>query len=365
MKTNIPKVLIAILLLVFTSVACEPAEAPSRRGRRATQATLPITGDWVRHHENPVLRVPDERAIAADPVIIFDPSMKRYRIWFAHVGAHPRGEPAARIGYAESGEGFRWENFRWEMVPLGKRDAWDERHVETPHVIYDEQERDPARRYKMWYSGLSWKMTYQIGHAVSPDGISWRKLAREQSPFGQEGLVLALQPGEIAVSDPSVLWRNGEYHMWFSMMTDKGGGRLDGGIGYAKSKDGVRWVRHAKNPVITGSGWDTQWGVWGYPGIPYVLWDGHKYELWYNAGLFPKEINGDPAKQTLGYASSEDGVNWRKLDHPILMPDTSRPYEAQGWMPGPAAIYQGSRTLLYYPTIANERISLSVAIRQR
>jgi hypothetical protein len=89
------------------------------------------------------------------------------------------------------------------------------------------------------------------------------------------------------------------------------------------------------------------------------------YELWYNAGLYKGEGPADPSKQTLGYATSEDGVTWKKLDRPILTPDPSRSYEAHGWMPGPAAIYHGSRTLLYYPTMANDRVSLSVAIRQK
>lgn len=352
-----------VLLLAFTTLACQELVSTFQRDRRATP--LPTTGDWSRYDGNPVLRVPNDRAIVADPVIFFDSSMRRYRIWFGHVAAHPRGVPGARIGYGDSTDGFRWENFRWEIVPLGRRDAWDERHVETPHVIFDEQERDPAKRYKMWYSGLSWKTVYQIGYATSPDGLRWQKLPREQSPSGQEGLVVALQPGEIAVSDPTVLRRERTYHMWFSMMTDRGGGRLDGGIGYATSKDGVRWTRHPNNPVVSGSGWDAQWGVGGYPGIPYVLWNGSMYELWYNAGLYKGEGPADPSKQTLGYATSEDGVTWKKLDRPILTPDPSRSYEAQGWMPGPAVIYQGSRTLLYYPTMANDRVSLSVAIRQK
>ncbi len=153
------------------------------------------------------------------------------------------------------------------------------------------------------------------------------------------------------------------YHLWFSMLRLKHG-KADGGIGYATSSDGIRWKRHP-NPVVRGSGWDARWGVEGWPGIPYVLWNGQEYELWYHAGLYPKDARVDPSKQGIGYASSTDGIRWRKLDHPILVPDTSQPSEAQGWFPGTAAIYQGSRTLLYWPAIANNRIALNLAVRER
>ncbi len=344
-------------ILLFVAFACVSAQA-------APMASLRGSGEWVRFPSNPVLRAPDDRAIVADPSILFDPARRRYRMWFGHVGVGLQGGPAARIGYGDSPDGVRWSNLAFELVPLGAQGAWDDRHVETPRVIRDDGEPDPAKRFKMWYSGLTGEHTYRIGYATSADGLTWRKLPAGQSPYGKAGLVLDVQDGELAVSDPTVLQRNGRYHLWFSMLSLRGG-KPDGGIGYATSEDGIRWRRHPASPVVRGSGWDARWGVEGWPGIPYVLWSGQEYELWYHAGLYPKDARVDPSKQAIGYAASKDGVRWRKLDHPILVPDTSQPSEAQGWFPGTAAIYQGSRTLLYWPAIANNRIALNLAIRER
>jgi len=328
-------------------------------------AQLQVAGGWVRYEKNPVLVVPSERAVAADPTVIFDPSQNRYRMWFGHIARHPRGGPSARIGYADSPDGLRWENLRFEVVPIGGKMAWDERHVEAPHVILDREERDPNKRYKMWYSGLTGKRTYRIGYATSPDGLAWRKLPPNQSPYQKEGLVLDLQQGEVAVSDPSVLKRDGTYHLWFTMMKAKADGTLERGIGYATSSDGAGWARHPKNPVISGSDWDARWGAEGWPGAPYVLWNGRFYEMWYNAGLYPIQTKADPAKQAIGYATSEDGVSWRKLNLPILAPQASRPSESQAWVPGIAVVYNYSRTFLYYPAVAKDQVSLHLAIKQR
>lgn len=343
-----------LFLIVPLGVLTNTSAAPS----------LQVTGDWVRHEQNPVLRVPNDRALVADPTVLFDPDRNRYRLWFGHIARHPRRGVAARVGYADSPDGLRWVNVRFELVPLGKQGSWDDRDVETPHVILDDAEKDPAKRYKMWYSGLTKKHTFRIGYATSPDGLSWRKLPADRSPYRQEGLVLGLEGTEVAVSDPAVLRRGETYHMWFAMLKIKADGTLDRGIGYATSADGARWTQHPRTPVIRGSEWDDQWGVEGWPAQPYVLWNGRFYEMWYSAGLYP-EGSADPAKQAIGYATSDDGVNWSKKDRPILLPDVSRQSEAQGWMPGPAAIYVGGRTFVYYPAVANDRVALHLTIRNR
>lgn len=337
-----------VLVLFLHLVLVGPRSAPASH--------LTTTGDWTRFDRNPVLEVAPDRGAAADPTILFDPTSNRFRIWFGHVAPHPAGGPAARIGYADSADGVRWENFQFELVPLGGPGTWDARHVETPHVIRDEQEPDPAKRYKLWYSGLSEDEFYQIGYATSPDGVgNWQKHGPP---------VLGLAPGELALADPSVLRReDGTYHLWFATVRLNPDGTLDGGIGYATSADGIRWTRHPGTIVLRGAGWDAQWGISGWPAQPYVLWTGRFYEMWYNAGLYPNDERIDPEKQALGYATSADGINWTRRDRPILVPDTARPSEANGWFPGAAAIYDGLTARLYYPAAAGGRVALQLALR--
>ncbi len=374
------------LILAFSSVVVlRPAPAQE------------VTGDWVRYTGNPVLTLRAQgRALAADPVILVesDRSSNPYRIWFGHEDPHRSRGASARVGYADSPNGMDgWINTRLAIVPLGPPGAWDDANVETPHVVVDPREPvGSPSRYKLWYAGYTEVLRfdeegrpeidrktgqqavsqeYRIGYATSPNGVDgWQRLPADRSPYRQEGLVLDLLFGdrwyETALADPSVLLReDGTYHMWYSLgmvRLDRGVG--DGGIGYATSRDGIHWTRqNGGNPVMRASGWDAQLvgeHALGSPAQPYVMWNGRFYEMWYNAGQYDNEfaVQDPPRQLAIGYAVSDDGMNWLKLDHAILVPDPSTepssagpPPVPYGWFPGVAVVHRDSETLLYYPVI--------------
>jgi predicted GH43/DUF377 family glycosyl hydrolase len=56
---------------------------------------------------------------------------------------------------------------------------------------------------------------------------------------------------------------------------------------------------------------------------PHVLWDdaAKKLKLWYSGG-------GQCEPDAIGYAQSQDGINWTRIPDPIFVPDRMKGWEA-------------------------------------
>jgi predicted GH43/DUF377 family glycosyl hydrolase len=110
--------------------------------------------------------------------------------------------------------------------------------------------------WKMWYvSTIKWTQDEHglhyicvVRHATSKDGLAWETCAG-----------VCLEPDlqdEYAVGRPSVVYEEGKYKMWYSIRSFRSLYR----IGYAESRDGVRWVRKDDRAGIEPSkeGWDSE-----------------------------------------------------------------------------------------------------------
>lgn len=132
-----------------------------------------------------------------------------------------------------------------------------------------------------WYnSGIKWEKRdegwrhhYGIHHAQSHDGIDWVCDRGMTIPFADEY--------EYAFGRPSVYYKNDLYYMWFAHRATK---HIDTyRIGFAYSKDGLKWVRHDQLAGIEVSpdGWDSE--MICYPYIfehkerLYMLYNGNNY----------------------------------------------------------------------------------------
>jgi predicted GH43/DUF377 family glycosyl hydrolase len=147
--------------------------------------------------------------------------------------------------------------------------------------------------WHMWYAGKN-VMRYSIGYATSPDGINWTKY--EQNPVltaSAEG-----QADDVDTVSPHVLFKDGVYHMWYA-----GRGDTDQ-IFYATSPDGVQWTKYANNPVLRLGG-DFDWDN-GEIAAPSVLWSGAQFEMWYQG------YSRGTLQHYIGHATSSDGYTWTK-----------------------------------------------------
>ncbi|UCG26084.1 MAG: right-handed parallel beta-helix repeat-containing protein [Chloroflexota bacterium] len=168
---------------------------------------------------------------------------------------------------------------------------WDGNNIGYPRVISD------TGKYRMWYG--AWNPTNPgwgngIGLAESTDGTTWTKF--ESNPV--------LGPGEPGEWDGqirrrhSVLKDDDIYRMWFAGNNDDD---YIWRFGYATSPDGIDWDVYPDPVLSPGAGeWDDR--IFD----PFVLKDGAVFKMWYRGCL-----SGSCA---IGYATSNDGVNWDK--HP-------------------------------------------------
>jgi len=163
---------------------------------------------------------------------------------------------------------------------------------------------------------------------------------------------------EAWTADPTVLYRNGIYHMWYT-----GAGREPWKIFYASSRDGIQWRKgsavneighratvawhdnhyymYQTNGCIgsaiyrlvsdrpegpfneegivfsADAAWEEE-GLW----CPDVLYDEEEqlWKMWYSGGTVQAGA-GWPEPKAIGYATSMDGRTWNKHpDNPIITP---------------------------------------------
>ncbi len=161
---------------------------------------------------------------------------------------------------------------RYSNAPILGRDTSDPFTISYPWVIYEEN------KWKMWYgSHLKWGdsesrdiFEHVIKYAESEDGIRWKKHDLISLYFDESN-------GEYAISKPCVIKEGNLYKMWYSFRGN------EYRIGYAESRDGIKWVRKDSEVGIdvSDSGWDSESieypFVFDHKGQQYMLYNGNGY----------------------------------------------------------------------------------------
>lgn len=177
---------------------------------------------------------------------------------------------ATYIGLALSDDGgasFR----RGSPGPVIGRSGADPFLATSPWVIVEDG------LWRMWYaSGKCWESTpqgprhyYRIVYAESRDGLAWEPSGRVCIDFADAS--------EYAIARPCVLRDDDGYHMWFSC---RGSAYR---IGYARSDDGLSWVREDERAGLgpSGDGWDSESVEYGFifdhGGKRWILFNGNDY----------------------------------------------------------------------------------------
>src|SRR5437016_810649 len=199
------------LLLFHVAQTNEQVKSPSE-----------TAAGWVKHPRNPVL--------GGDLGTCFDISVLKdggkYRMWFSW-------RPKKSIALAESPDGVQWSKPIIVLGPNLKTD-W-ENDLNRPVVLKD------GNGYQMWYTGQARGRSW-IGYATSQDGKTWQRMSN------QPVLSADATWEKVAVMCPHVLYDDQTklYRMWYS-----GGEQGEpNAIGYATSADGLKWMKHKKNPVF-------------------------------------------------------------------------------------------------------------------
>jgi len=235
------------------------------------------------------------------------------------------------------------------VVDVGPPPSWESRDVYSPTVIYDGVE------YKIWYTGKGPAHKSRIGHATSPDGITWVKEPDLVLGWGRSN-----DWDDDDVCCPSVLYDGATYHMWYS-----GFHRDIGRIGYATSSDGIVWVKYddtsttsspfaESDPVLNlgpSGSWD-DYSVYH----PSVIYNGTTFHMWYTG------FSGTTRR--IGYATSPDGITWTKYaGNPVLDRGPPGSWDVDG-VSSPSVLHVGSTYRMWYGGIDNsddERIGYATS----
>ncbi|MFQ6608980.1 MAG: hypothetical protein ACE5EE_10695, partial [Fidelibacterota bacterium] len=281
------------------------------------------------------------------------------------------------------------------VLDVGPPGSWDDVEIWPTRVLLLDSV------YHMWYSGYS-GTTIRIGHATSPDGISWTKDTLNPILTGDWAYVIStpleykmwyysgnniryatslnglewtthpepvLSPGPlnwdgVSVNGPSVMETLDGYEMWYHGFR----GYELAQIGYATAVNETTWTKADDiNPVLT----DGDTGEWDSREVfgPRVLYnaDSERYEMWY-AGTISNYLNTQ-----VGYAWSQDGLVWEKdslnpvlnVDEGpelavihgdiILDPEAPPDERYKMWYAG----YTGSRWWIGYATAPSDSLSLN------
>ncbi|HBI43350.1 MAG TPA: hypothetical protein DDY78_10920 [Planctomycetales bacterium] len=179
---------------------------------------------------------PHEKGNVYAPCVLLDAG--RFKMWYGGQGKDGHD----RISYAESEDGQKWIR---KGVVL-KDDLAN--HVNGPSVVKVEG------RFFMYYTRTKKDVVDRIDVATSTDGLKWKVKG------------VALRPGEVgqwdslSVGRPAVIFEDGLFKMWYDGRKDfppgapvKGVPKSDKSqrsVGYATSKDGLKWERYKASPVF-------------------------------------------------------------------------------------------------------------------
>ncbi len=193
--------------------------------------------------------------------------------------------------------------------------------------------KEGSTNYRMWYEAVGANGLTTVALATSTDGLTWTKQGTVLSSGGST----SWERDE--VSPNFMLVEGGVYKLWYH-----GGGYFMGGqgtrygaarVGYATSTDGMTWTKYAGNPVLdigpSGAFDDEQVAE------PRITKIGTTYRMYYTGR------NASSKRQSLGMATSTDGISWTKDSrNPIL--DSTR--WGSNW--GGALFYESGIWLLWH-----------------
>jgi len=266
---------------------------------------------WIKYKDNPVLG--RQYGTCFDICVLQEPG--KFRMWVSW-------RPKQSVAITESVDGVHWMP---PEIVLGPRSetGWED-DINRPIVVHRKD------GYHMWYTGQA-KGRSAIGYATSTDGIAW--VRQSEKP-----VLVSEAPWEgVAVMCPHVMWdaANHLWKMWYS-----GGQQYEpNAIGYATSKDGLRWDKHAANPVLAPDS-RFEWEKNRVAAAQILFWKG-----WYYA-FYVGFRDIDHAQ--IGMARSKDGITgWtRHAGNPIVRP-TPEGWDADACYK-PFAVYSNGGWKLWY-----------------
>ena len=209
---------------------------------------------------------------------------------------HGNGGDGYQLGVATASHplGPFKKHGRQPVLERGPQGSWDDRHVACAMIL-----KEGADKYTMWYSGLGKSEKHRkwsIGLATADNPLGpWKK-----------------HPGNPIIDDfgyvGGVVKVGGKYHLYTAHPIGSTGPDYSPmALATAEKPEGP-WKKLQNNPVLRQG----EWGEWDDGGFS-------EAEVLYHSGLFHMFYGGAKlykpriaSRESIGYAYSFDGVNFRK-----------------------------------------------------
>jgi len=245
--------------------------------------------DWMAHHASvPIADRLDDGVL---------------RIYFGPRDRQGRTRPAFIDVEADNPLNVLYVHDR-PLLDLGKPGAFDDSGV-MPSCVVSVGGRKYLY-YTGWNRAVTVPYTLAVGLAVSTDGgLTFNRLF--------EGPIVdrtRLEP--YSCLSPFVLHEDGAWKLWYATVTGfvAVGGRQEPQyqIRFADSADGIEWRR----PPVTCIGYHFEDEANGRPS---VIKEEGRYRMWYCYRSIVDYRTDASKSYRIGYAESDDGVEWTRLDH--------------------------------------------------
>ena len=242
------------------------------------------------------------------PAVLYDDN--GYRMWWC--GSSPAGNPYVdHIWTANSEDGLNWNNIRIAMSPTPQAMVCDPSVVRLNGL------------YRMYYTGTNdpTGIGNQIYLATSSDGTAWAKWPDDINP--QPVISLPAGAAGYGIGQPSVVYLNGRFWLYYTDTTREGGGTF-----LASSADGMHFRQENDgHRLLATNSVDVKYS---YALQAFVMLHGSSHDKLY-------------------FTSSVDGIHWDFMDparYLALTPGKNKAFE--GCMAGSATGTIGSWTYYYY-----------------
>ncbi|HMK38062.1 MAG TPA: T9SS type A sorting domain-containing protein [Bacteroidota bacterium] len=274
--------------------------------------------NWVKSTASPFINS------AIEPGVLYDSTQKLFKIWYVST-------TDLSVYHAVSFNGTTWLSYPYgSVLARGSSGSIDE-----GGILGVESVIQVAGGYIMYYSAKGvingGTDTLRICAATSTNGIDWQKYAGNPViSTGPKGSWDAM-----AAAGAHVMHEGGSFVMLYVGNDSISHGRT----GLALSRDGLRWVKYANNPVLSGD--SAAWDVANVSPGGFVKKDSTYYVL-YGGTTIPSW--GTQA----GLATSKDLHTWvKQCNHPVISFGNPGQWD-QSWIGGGTLLYLNGKFFYWY-----------------
>lgn len=237
------------------------------------------------------------------------------------------------------------------LLQLGRAGTFDDSGITPVSILIEDH------RKLMYYVG--WKRRrYAITIEPSIGVASINDTFNELSKVYEGPILSQDYTHPLFVAAPFVVRHINKYLMWYcsglEWRSTETGPEMIYTVFSADSDDGIHWKQIDKKPLITQK-FDGE-----IVSAPWVIKSQNQYQMWYSTRGYANKVQKN---FKIGYAVSENLVNWKRLDHLAGIQPSKKGWDSE-MVCYPALYDGGNSTLLFYSGNGSGRGGIGYAVAE-